>query len=227
MKFRKAIIGVRHKDCWGSLCTVKFPDVVMKEKGPINVEKIGKQVRLNATWDISFNTKKELEDFLKHVKSYKMVEEVKVINQYENHALVRTIWINKQSSYEIVLKNNCLYTSPVIQKDGYEVYEVITEDPKKLVKILSELEEIGEAKLFSVGRITKEHPFNLTEKQANALQMAVSHNFYDWPRKVSLDEVSAMIGMKRRTFQENLRKAESKLLPNLINGFFEGQVHGR
>jgi len=109
------------------------------------------------------------------------------------------------------------------KKEGYEVYDVITEDPKKLVKVLNELEDIGEAKLFLVGRISQDYSFKLTEKQANAIQLAVSHNFYDWPRKVSLDEVSAMVGMKRRTFQENLRKAESKIMPHLINSFFAKQ----
>lgn len=224
MRLRKATIGVRHKGCWGSLCTIEFPNIIMKEKGPINVEKIKQGVRLNATWDVFFNNKKEFEDFLKHLKTYHMLEEVKIISLYEAHALLKTIWTNKKSSYDIVLKNNCLYTSPVIQKNGYEVYDVITEDPKKLVKVLGELEEIGEAKLFSVGRVISEvSSFKLTEKQANAIQLAVSHNFYEWPRKVSLDEVSAMIGVKRRTFQENLRKAEAKIIPYLIKSFFAKQ----
>ena len=230
MKLRKAVIGVRHKGCWGSLCTLEFPDIVMKEKGPINVEKVNEgkaneRVRLCATWDVSFKDKKEFEQFLKHLRSYKMIKKVKVIELYEEHALLKTEWINKKSSYDVVLKNNCLYTSPVTQKNGYEIYDIITEDPKELIRLIENLDEIGEAKLFSVGRISSEHPFKLTDKQVSAVQLAVSHNFYDWPRKVSLDEISAMVGMKRRTFQENLRKAEAKLFPHLIKGFFE--VSGR
>ena len=221
MKLRKAVIGVKHKGCWGSLCTVKFPEIIMKEKGPINVEKVKAGVKLSACWDVSFKDKKEFNGFLKHLKTYDMIKKIKIIESYENHALLKTEWINKKSSYDIVLKNNCLYASPVTQKDGYEVYDIITENPQELVKLLENLEEIGEAKLFSVGRITNENPFKLTEKQTNAIQIAVSHNFYEWPRKVSLEEVSAMVGMKRRTFQENLRKAESKLIPHLIKHFLE------
>jgi len=224
MKFRKATIGVRHKKCWGSLCTLNFPNIVMKEKGPINVEKVKQGVKLNACWDVSFKNKREFEDFLKHLNSYKMIKEIKIISLYENNALLKTTWINKSSSYDTVLKNNCLYTSPVTQRNGYEIYDIITENPKELVKLIEKLDSIGEAKLFSIGRITPEnHLFKLTEKQSNALQLAVSHNFYDWPRKVSLDEVSAMVGVKRRTFQENLRKAEAKILPHLIKHFFKRQ----
>jgi len=221
MKFRKATIGVRHKGCWGSLCTVKFPEIIMKEKGPINVEKVGKKVRLNATWEVSFPNKKYFEDFLKHIKSYEMIEFVKIIEMNKETVLLRTIWVNDRCSYDIVLKNNCLYTSPVIQKDGYEIYDIITKDPQELIKLIENLDEIGEAKLFSVGRMTQKNHFKLTDKQANALQIAVSHNFYEWPRKISLDEISVMVGMKRRTFQENLRKAEAKVFPYLIKGFFE------
>ena len=70
---------------------------------------------------------------------------------------------------------------------------------------------------------SEENPFKLTNKQSKAIQLAVSHDFYEWPRKVSLDEVGAMVGMKRRTFQENLRKAEAKIIPYLIKSFFAKQ----
>jgi len=220
MKYRKARIGVRHKGCWGSLCTLKFPNVVMEEKGPINVEKLKKGFRLSATWDVRFKDNKEFQDFLKHLKEYKMIKEIKVIKQDDDRALLKTIWTNSKSSYDIVLRNNSLYTSPVVQRDGFEIYDVITENPQELVRLLENLDEIGEVKLFSVGRIVNEHPLKLTEKQLRALQIAVSHEFYNWPRKVSLSEIAAMTGMKRRTFQENLRKAEAKLFPIFIKQFF-------
>ena len=222
MKLRKATIGVRHKGCWGSLCTLEYPNIVMEEKGPINVEKVKEGVKLSATWDVKFKDEKEFNKFLKSLDKYDMLKLVKVISLHEYHALLKTEWINKSSSYETVLKNNCLYTSPVIQRDGFEVYDIITEEPKKVVKLIEKLDVIGEVKVFEIGRVMHEKPsFNLTDKQSRALQIAVSHNFYDWPRKVSLDEISAMVGMKRRTFQENLRKAEAKVIPQLVNGFFE------
>jgi len=220
MKLRKAVIGVRHKGCWGSLCTLKFPNIVMKEKGPMSIEKYRNKVKISATWDVFFKNKKEFKDFLEHLKEYDMIKKIKIIEEKEKNALLKTEWINKKSSYDIVLKNNCLYTSPVIQKEGFEIYEIITENPEELIKLLNNLEEIGEAKLFSVNRINHENPCKLTDKQSKALQLAVSHNFYTWPRKVSLDEVSALIGVKRRTFQENLRKAEAKLIPHLIKQYF-------
>lgn len=222
MKLRKAKIGVRHKGCWGSLCTIEYPNISMEEKGPINVIKLKDGVKLGATWDVKFKDKAEFESFLKSLDKYEMLKLVKVISIYEDHALIKTEWINKNSSYDTVLKNNCLYTSPVTQKDGFETYDIITEDPNKVVKLIEQLDEIGEVKVFEIGRITPtNNPFKLTEKQSKALQIAASRNFYAWPRTVSLEEVAVMVGMKRRTFQENLRKAEAKVFPNLINNLFD------
>ncbi len=222
MKLRKARIGVRHKGCWGSLCTLEYPNIVMEEKGPINVEKLKDKVKLCATWDVHFKDKKEFNRFLKSLGKYEMLKVVKVISLYEDHALLKTEWINKSSSYNTVLKNNCLYTSPVTQRDGFEVYDIITDNPDKVVKLIENLDEIGEVKLFEIGRVTPENnPFKLTDKQLNALQAAVSNDFYEWPRKVSLEEVAVMVGMKRRTFQENLRKAEAKVIPHLVTNLFE------
>jgi len=222
MKQRKAIRGVRHKDCWGSLCTLEYPNIVMEEKGPIGVEKTKDGVRLSAAWDVKFRDRSEFDNFLKSLDKYKMLKVKKVISMYEDHALLKTEWINKSSSYTTVLKNNCLYTSPVAQKDGFEIYEIITEDPDNVVKLISHLDEIGEVKIFEIGRVSKEpNKLNLTDKQSKALQIAISHNFYEWPRKVSLDEVAAMVGMKRRTFQENLRKAEAKVIPQLVGKYLE------
>ncbi len=225
MKLRKAKIGVRHKGCWGSLCTLEYPNIVMKEKGPINVENCKEGVRLCATWDIGFSDRKVFDEFIKSLEKYEMIKVIKVISVYEENALVKTEWIAKDSSYETVLKNNSLYTSPVTQKEGFEVYDIITEDPQKVVRLIEELDEIGEVKVFEIGRLSpKDHLFKLTDKQAKALQIAVSNNFYEWPRKVSLDEISALVGMKRRTFQENLRKAEAKIIPNLVNDLFDKGV---
>jgi predicted DNA binding protein len=222
MKLRKAKIGVRHKGCWGSLCTVDYPDISMKEMGPINVRKVSSGVRLSATWDVRFKNREDFHDFLKSLEKYEMIKFKKVIEENEDSALLKTEWVNKRSSYEIMLRNNCLYMSNVIQQNGYEIYEIITEDPQKIVRLIENLDDIGEVKLFEIGKVQpKSHMFSLTEKQSKALQIAVSHRFYSWPRVISLDEIAAAAGLKRRTFQENLRKAEAKVFPHLINHFFD------
>ena len=52
----------------------------------------------------------------------------------------------------------------------------------------------------------------LTEKQVLALLSALSQGYYRVPKKVTADEIATSMGVPRTTFEEHLRKAESKVL---------------
>jgi hypothetical protein len=55
----------------------------------------------------------------------------------------------------------------------------------------------------------------LTPKQQQALQIAFDHGYYQWPRKTNLNDLALASGCNRRTLQENLRRAESKVFNHL------------
>jgi predicted DNA binding protein len=52
----------------------------------------------------------------------------------------------------------------------------------------------------------------LTEKQASALITALNEGYYRIPKKITTDEIAQRLGIPRTTFEEHLRKAESKVL---------------
>ncbi len=135
-------------------------------------------------------------------------------------AILTTRWKSPSSSYDIVMRNKCAYTSPVVQEGGYETYSIIAQRPKEITKLMNELEEIGDVKMFKIGKYEGEElPLNISQKQLQALRTAILHDYYSWPRKVTLDDLSVIANQKRRTFQENLRKAEAKVLPKLVQKF--------
>ncbi len=45
--------------------------------------------------------------------------------------------------------------------------------------------------------------------------MAVKEGYYDYPRKIYLEKLAQISRVKRQSFQENLRRAEKKLVPFL------------
>jgi hypothetical protein len=57
---------------------------------------------------------------------------------------------------------------------------------------------------------------NLTGKQRQALITAYSLGYYDVPRKVSSEEVCRHLNMDKSTFVEHLRKAERKIVAQVI-----------
>lgn len=226
MNLRQAVIGVHHHNCWGSLSTEPFPEIEMKESGPVIIEKNSRGLTLYAVWDVSFPKPEIFASYLESLKKYKMLKKIRIISKDERSALLKTIWKNKNSSYDIVFNNNCLYASPVTQENGYEIYSIIAEKPKEIKNLMGEFSTIGQIKVFKVGEYQKTpNSFTLTERQLSALQIALNNRYYSWPRKITLDELSQIAHQKRRAFQENLRKAEAKVLPNLIkNALFKEEL---
>ncbi len=55
----------------------------------------------------------------------------------------------------------------------------------------------------------------LTKKQSYALITALSRGYYEIPKKVSTDEITKSLDLPRTTFEEHLRKAESKVMKAL------------
>ena len=52
----------------------------------------------------------------------------------------------------------------------------------------------------------------LTEKQMRALVAAVENGYYEIPKRVTADEIAKKHGQPRSTFEEHVRKAESKIV---------------
>jgi len=87
---------------------------------------------------------------------------------------------------------------------------------------LRELEQIGETKILRLGdHIPKKSKYGLTKKQKKALAMALDNGYYKWPKNVNLDELAAMEKISRRSLQERLRRAESKVIPKAIEDALE------
>ncbi|MEE9593320.1 MAG: methylated-DNA--[protein]-cysteine S-methyltransferase, partial [Thermoplasmata archaeon] len=57
---------------------------------------------------------------------------------------------------------------------------------------------------------------DLTKKQARALRAAFDAGYYDFPRRVTMDEISPALNISRSTFQEHLHRAEGHLVRAML-----------
>jgi predicted DNA binding protein len=58
----------------------------------------------------------------------------------------------------------------------------------------------------------------LTPLQWKALSSALRRGFFEWPRRVSLEELSRELGVSKVTLSEHLRRGERKLLRYILDG---------
>jgi predicted DNA binding protein len=59
----------------------------------------------------------------------------------------------------------------------------------------------------------------LTNKQKQALHLAIEKGYYEYPKKIKLEELAKLIGISLSTYQAHIRKAEKKLLPFVMKRF--------
>jgi predicted DNA binding protein len=129
----------------------------------------------------------------------------------------------------LIARCNCWCAQPTVAEAGWEKYRVFSWDKGNILALIEGIKSYGgTVKLESVHQLglpnfTEEMMvpvdslFNgLTAKQAEVLLLAIKHGYFDSPAKVSADEMARLASLSRSTFMEHLRKAEGKLLVNVL-----------
>jgi hypothetical protein len=137
--------------------------------------------------------------------------------------IVRTCICNKISTVlDVVEKHSCLIVQPEVYYGGWEEYRVIGFREKDYKLMFEELNRLGSVQVLrkrlipdssirdffviSVSSVFSE----LTERQMDSLLAAVEYGYYQIPKKVTAEEIAVKHNVSRTTFEEHLRKAESK-----------------
>ncbi|MGA1822727.1 MAG: helix-turn-helix domain-containing protein [Thermoplasmatota archaeon] len=89
----------------------------------------------------------------------------------------------------------------------------------KLIKILGLLGKV-ERISFMNASFSEHGLLNvLTDKQKDIMIEAKRNGYYNYPRKVNAQELSEKLGISKATTVEHLRKAEMRLISNLLAGY--------
>jgi len=124
----------------------------------------------------------------------------------------------------VIEKNSCLEVQPVTYQSGWETHRVIgfrENDYKKLFKNIESLGPVEvlskrvyhEKSMIDTFAVSLNSVFNgLTTKQGEAIAAALELGYYQVPKKTTTNELARKQRVPRTTFEEHLRKAESKVL---------------
>lgn len=135
--------------------------------------------------------------------------------------LAKVKFLNKFLGFAQKFNIDVVWATPSIFKKGKIVLSVIGEE-KELKKFLEAIKLLGDVQSVSF----KKAIFNeqnilsvLTEKQKEILIAAKQNGYYSYPRKINSEELSEKIGLSKPTVVQHLRKAEIRLMSNILSGY--------
>jgi hypothetical protein len=118
-------------------------------------------------------------------------------------------------------KLDLIWTTPSLVSEEKYVISCIGEEDE-LRKFLEFIKGIGTITNISFKKASyQEHDIlsTLTQKQREIIITAKQNGYYDMPRKISSEELSKKVGISKATLLEHLRKAEVRLMENILAGY--------
>jgi len=157
------------------------------------------------------------ENIKNFVKEFK--KEKRVINfELNDNFFIGTI--KEPIKTKNMYNKNLIHLAPTLIDENSQEHIIIGSFNKKfLEKAIKTLKKYGKVKLNYIKEkkiknisIIQQHP-ELTSKQKQAIELAIKHGYYKYPRKIELKKLAKLMKISYSTYQAHLRKAEQKLLP--------------
>ncbi|HEY3421498.1 MAG TPA: helix-turn-helix domain-containing protein [Methanomassiliicoccales archaeon] len=151
-----------------------------------------------------------------------VMEVVNVIEETENEAVV-LVKAKAPPEFELMAKRfdlDLVWTTPMKVSREMIVYSFIGDD-ESIRKMVALLREFGETVRVSIQEATFQGPemlSSLTARQKELLLEAKRLGYYNYPRSISAGDLAKAVGLSRSTVVEHLRKAENRLLDQVLEG---------
>jgi len=185
---------------------------------PISHYEKSKQLFLNLVGTMQGN-EKDKENFVKFLKKSKYILKLEVNNDFLNSL------IKEDKKLKVFYSPYFVYLSPVkIDKSGTYSYHLGSWKREEITKLLKFVEtthgikfqNLKQEKINNLSMLGIQP--NLTEKQRKTYDLAVNQGYYQYPKKIKIEELAKLSGISYSTFQQHLKYAEKK-----VSEFFVGK----
>ncbi|ASJ01069.1 helix-turn-helix domain-containing protein [Thermococcus gorgonarius] len=123
---------------------------------------------------------------------------------------------NVSRFFEVQKRGMVIFEKGIFSTEGFYLYVVCEEG--LLGDVISAVKEVYGARVVSVEDYTPgENPLlKLTGRQFEVLLLAYKSGYFDSPRRVTLRELSQMLGLSPSTVKEHLRKGLKRVLEEVV-----------
>ena len=104
----------------------------------------------------------------------------------------------------------------IVQAEWAEYREL---PPEKFVELMRPYGEVVDMRFQRAAYQEHDILSVLTDKQREILITAFKHGYYDYPRRINSEKLSHKVDISKATLLEHMRKAEGRLLSNILAGY--------
>ena len=160
---------------------------------------------------------------IQEVKFPPIIEILSVLKSEGNkHTCVVKVQVPKEFVKEFSrMKMDLIWTTPILFSEEKLTYSCIG-DQEAITRFVEMMRAYGEIADIRIQRAAyQEHDILsvLTDKQRDILITAYKAGYYDYPRKINSEKLSHKVDISKATLLEHMRKAEGRLLSNILAGY--------
>ena len=206
----------QHRDClYSSL--IKKLDLIMYGYPLNHFLKDGK-IHLTGIQIIQGDRQK-IKQYVQYLRHQKKIQRIELIS--ENSFFYEAVIDSNISYYQNLYHYQIFYSHPIIHLKGKEIFEVTSWNRELLEQIMNNVKNNRYTqyfKLLVLRRMPVQRIFlpqilpRLTEKQGILLKLAKERGYWNYPRKVNLNQLAKELKIAKSTAHEILKRGEAKIM---------------
>ncbi|MFX1519753.1 MAG: helix-turn-helix domain-containing protein [Promethearchaeota archaeon] len=202
-------LKIRHKGCWSEL-TKNYPTVIMSAITTQRESDTCSTI-LRITGEPA-----EIRNLLQELRKHSDVGDFQ-LKEISKEATIRLVCL---CTPIIDLIQKAAYIKPdgVAYKNGFEYWEVMPFSKDSSKELIEELKSYHAFEVIGVG-VGKVDITSLTKKQKEVIRTAFELGYYDFPRRITLTQLSEKLNMSPSTLSEILRTAHKKMASKIVSSF--------
>lgn len=194
---------------------------VLTAEIPVRVRLVGLQLPVGfAVVEALDGRPESLENYIQRLEEDDNVEEVITTYKSPTYYWTKVTHRLSPSIYETILDHGAVSLMPIILERGLQYHRVLIPSPSIIQPLLETLRSrfkmVEVTQIRSYASLGDRNQPKLTLKQEEALQLAYEAGYYMIPRLLSMKELSKLVGRKRTSFSEIIRRAESRLVQSFF-----------
>jgi predicted DNA binding protein len=206
----EAILEVTHAGCYTSRLSVEHAVRISVLSGHATPEgSVG-------LWELA-GPDEALAPAFRDLASHPNIRRAEVLQKRAGAWILETLDMEAEVSNALI-RAGLVFLPPVIIAGGTETYRVFAVDRKQIdaaVKALTPKNEVRivalRERVSGVGALA-----SLSDKQREALALAVREGYYERPRRTDLDALAKALGVSRPSLSERLQRAEAHVMRALF-----------